>query len=126
MDEVKTKNDFSEVDIKKEEIFKKLKDIETKVEAYKNKVNYILQYLRFRISEENVYNEKSKEILKSVLNYLYSTDFFENTVFPENYDYIDGEMDIKIKIESTKLLKYGIDFNKPIFDIIKTIESQIS
>ncbi|MFA1744750.1 hypothetical protein ACDQ58_07220 [Fusobacterium animalis] len=126
MNEIKIKNEFLETNIKKEKISKMLKNIESTVEAYKNKVNYILKYLKFRINEENAYNEKSKEILKSVVNYLYSAEFLENTSFPEKYDYMDGKMNIKIKIESTELIKYGIDFNKPIFDIIKTIENQIN
>nr|WP_310787940.1 hypothetical protein [Fusobacterium nucleatum] len=113
-------------EIKKEEIDKMLKKFNSTIEIYKNKVNYILKYLKFRINEENCYNEKSKEILKAVLNYLYSAEFLENTSFPEKYDYIDEKMNIKIRIESPELIKYGIDFNKPIFDIIKIIENQIN
>ena len=111
--------------IKKKKINKILKKIDSVAETYKNKVNYILKYLKFRVNEENCYNEKSKEILKVIVNYLYSAEFLENTSFVEKFD-IDEKMNIKIKIESPELIKYGIDFNKPIFDIIKIIENQIN
>ncbi len=55
MNEIKIKNEFLETNIKKEKISKMLKNIESTVEAYKNKVNYIFDIIK---TIENQINEE--------------------------------------------------------------------
>ena len=129
MNEIKIKNEFSEVDLMKDPntIKEIIEETTTKIEFLRNKMLFIIFYLDIRIEEETEENIKKYELiefykfLKNEINSLYNSRLGSSL-----YDVQTGKLinSLSLKITTEKLIKYNINFSMPINSILASITAQ--
>lgn len=129
MNEIKIKNEFSEVDLMKEADTVKIAVEESiiKVDFFKNKMLTIMCYLDIRTKE--VTEEKGKKdkliefyiFLREEIYLLYNSRLVESF-----HDAQTGTIrtSLSLKVTTDKLIKYNINFSMPINSILASITAQ--
>ena len=128
MNEIKIKNEFSEVDLMKGADTVKIAVEESiiKVDFLKDKMLFIICYLDIRINEETQENKKDGLIefynfLKNEINSLYNSRLGNSF-----HDAQTGTIrtSLSLKVTTDKLIKYNINFSMPINSILASITAQ--
>ena len=128
MNEIKIKNEFSEVDLMKDNSISKIvADSIKKIDFVQGKMMFILAYLEIRIKEET----QEKFVNNELINF-YKT--LKEEVFSiynsglSNRLHIESERKIKtslsLKTTTPKLSEWYINFSMPINSILASITAQ--
>lgn len=128
MNEIKIKNEFSEVDLMKDNsITKIVTDIIKKIDFTQGKMMFILSYLEIRIKEETqekFVNNKLINFYKTLKEEIFS--IYNSRL--ENRLHIESEGKIKtslsLKTTTPKLSEWYINFSMPINSILASITGQ--
>ena len=129
MNEIKIKNEFSEVDLMKEADTIKIAVQESiiKVDFFKNKMLAIMCYLDIRIKEVAEEKEKKDKLiefyifLREEIYSLYNSRLIESF---RNAQTGTLRTSLSLKVTTDKLIKYNINFSMPINSILASITAQ--
>lgn len=129
MNEIKIKNEFSEVDLMKKADTIKIAVQESiiKVDFFKNKMLAIMCYLDIRIKEVAEEKEKKDKLiefyifLREEIYSLYNSRLIESF---RNAQTGTLRTFLSIKVTTDKLIKYNINFSMPINSILASITAQ--
>lgn len=129
MNEIKIKNEFSEVDLMKEADTIKIAVQESiiKVDFFKNKMLTIMCYLDIRIKEVAEEKEKKDKLiefyifLREEIYSLYNSRLVESF---RNAQTGTLRTFLSLKVTTDKLIKYNINFSMPINSILASITAQ--
>ena len=129
MNEIKIKNEFSEVDLMKEADTIKIAVQESiiKVDFFKNKMLAIMCYLDIRIKEVAEEKEKKDKLiefyifLREEIYSLYNSRLIESF---RNAQTGTLRTSLSLKVTTDKLIKYNINFSMPINSILALIIAQ--
>ena len=129
MNEIKIKNEFSEVDLMKEADTIKIAVQESiiKVDFFKNKMLAIMCYLDIRIKDVAEEKEKKDKLiefyifLREEIYSLYNSRLIESF---RNAQTGTLRTSLSLKVTTDKLIKYNINFSMPINSILASITAQ--
>ena len=130
MNEIKIKNEFSEVDLIKEADTVKIAVEESiiKVDFFKNKMLTIMCYLDIRTKEVAEEKEIKKDkliefyiFLREEIYSLYNSRLIESFL---NAQTGTIRTSLSLKVTTDKLIKYNINFSMPINSILASITAQ--
>ena len=116
MNEIKIKNEFSEVDLMKDNsITKIVTDIIKKIDFTQGKMMFILSYLEIRIKEET----QEKFVNNKLIN-------FYKTLKEEIFSIYNSKIKTSLSLKTTtpKLSEWYINFSMPINSILASITGQ--
>ncbi|WP_338953776.1 hypothetical protein [Fusobacterium nucleatum] len=129
MNEVKTKNEFLEVDLMESSntIKEIIEETTTKIEFLRDKMLFIIYYLDIRINEETQENIKKDKLiefydfLKNEINSLYNSRLGNSF-----HDAQTGTLgtSLSLKVTTNELIKYNINFSMSINYILASITAQ--
>jgi hypothetical protein len=112
-----------------EEVYKEAqKNIDKLRYFYNEKANVLTHFLTVKLMEnlEKDKENKARKIFNTIVDFVCSDNFFNlksHPVYKENSGF---KVTLKMNTTNEELSKLGIDLENNIFDIIKTIESQIN
>lgn len=130
MNEIKIKNEFSEVDLMKgaDTIKIAVQESIIKVDFFKSKMLFIICYLDIRAKEvaqeKNIKKDKLIEFynfLREEINLLYNSRLGESF---HNAQTETLRTSLSLKVTTDKLIKYNINFSMPINSILASITAQ--
>ena len=128
MNEIKIKNEFSEVDLMKDNsITKIVTDSIKKIDFVQGKMMFILAYLEIRIKEETqekFVNNKLINFYKTLKDEVLS---LYNSKLGSSFPMVkEGKIrtSLSLKVTTNKLLEYNISFSESINDILTSILCQ--
>lgn len=128
MNEIKIKNEFSEVDLMKDNsITKIVTDSIKKIDFVQGKMMFILAYLEIRIKEETqekFVNNKLINFYKTLKDEVLS---LYNSKLGSSFPMVkEGKIrtSLSLKVTTNKLLEYNISFSESINDILASILCQ--
>ena len=129
MNEIKIKNEFSEVDLMKGANTVKIAVEESiiKVDFFKNKMLAVMCYLDIRIKEVAEEKEKKDKLiefyifLREEIYSLYNSRLVESF---RNAQTGTLRTSLSIRVTTDKLIKYDINFSMPINSILASITAQ--
>lgn len=128
MNEIKIKNEFSEIDLMKSSNDVKgiIEEAKQKINFLKDKMLFIIYYLDIRINEETQENKKDGLIefynfLKNEINSLYNSRLVNSF---HNVQTGTLRTSLSLKVTTNELIKYNINFSMPINFIIASITVQ--
>lgn len=112
-----------------EEVYKEAqKNIDKLRYFYNEKANVLTHFLTVKLMEnlEKDKENKARKIFNTIVDFVCSDNFLNlksHPVYKENSGF---KVTLKMNTTNEELSKLGIDLENNIFDIIKTIESQIN
>ena len=112
-----------------EEVYKEAqKNIDKLRYFYNEKANVLTHFLTVKLMEnlEKDKENKARKIFNTIVDFVCSDNFLNlksHPVYKENSGF---KVTLKTNTTNEELSKLGIDLENNIFDIIKTIESQIN
>ena len=130
MDEIKIKNEFSEVDLMKGADTVKIAVEESieKIDFFKNKMLAIMCYLDIRTKEVAEEKEIKKDKLIEFYNFLREEIYslYNSRLIESFRDAQTGTLRtyLSLKVTTDKLVKYNINFSMPINSILALITAQ--
>ena len=129
MNEIKIKNEFSEVDLMKGADTVKIAVEESivKIDFFKNKMLAIMCYLDIRIKEVAEEKEKKTNLLNFIFFLREEIYSLYNSRLVESFRNAQTgtlRTSLSLKVTTDKLIKYNINFLMPINSILASITAQ--